>query len=73
MRGLDFYKPQREDKKQSKEETRHNGHQLCNEREMIINAFEENIFPLPKKEMPQYEKWSEEKKYAPLKEKYRQN
>ena len=29
---------------------------------MIIIAFEENIFPLPKEETPQYEEWSKEER-----------
>ena len=38
---------------------------------MTVYAFEENIFPLPKEKMPQYEEWTEEEKggeYTPLKE-----
>ena len=40
-------------------------------RNMIIVAFEEIIFPLPKKEMLQYQEWTEEEKgkeYTPSEE-----
>ena len=38
---------------------------------LIVYAFEENVFALPKEEMPQHEEWTEEKKgeeYIPPKE-----
>ena len=58
MRRLNVYRSQRKDKNQSKKETLDNAHKFFKGREMIINAFENGIFPLPKE--PQNEKWSDQ-------------
>ena len=38
---------QRDDKKQSKKETFDNGHKFFEGRKMIVNAFKDDLFPLP--------------------------
>ena len=55
LRSLRSYKPKVLEKIESKEEVSKNAQKFCCGRNLIVDAFEENIFPLPKEEMPQHE------------------
>ena len=48
LRSIDVYRPQRDDKKQSGKETLDKAHKFLDGKEMIINAFKNVFFPLPK-------------------------
>ena len=61
-RNLGGYKPRHLDKIRSKEEVLKNAHIFFQGRNLLVYACEKNIFPLPKKEMPQLDKWTEEEK-----------
>ena len=58
--SLRKYRPHIRNKIRSKTITLHNAEKIFNGREMIINALEDDIFPLPKK--PQHKEGSEKKK-----------
>ena len=60
LRSLDVYRPQKVEKKQSRIETFDNAHKLLERREMIINAFENDVFPLPKA-TPSFQEGDEDK------------
>ena len=49
LRDLRAYRPQKNDKKQSRKETLDNAHKLYKGRQMIIDAFENGFFPWPKR------------------------
>ena len=71
VRSLKDYKPRNPVKIKSRAEVSKNVEMFSQGRNMIIVAFEEIIFPLPKKEMLQYQEWTEEEKgkeYTPSEE-----
>ena len=55
LSSLNNYNPQNKNKIKNKEETLDNAKRIFYERETIINAFHNGIFPLPS------QKWSEKK------------
>ena len=61
VRSVKSYKPRNPDKTKSKAEVLKNVEMFFQGRNWIVIAFEENIFPLPKKEMSQHEQRTEEK------------
>ena len=60
FRNLKRYKPRNLDNIKSRAEVFKNVEIFFQRRNLIVYAFEENIFPLPKKEMPQHDKLTEE-------------
>ena len=61
IRDLDYYKPRNPDKVESRKEVLKNAQKFFYGRNLALFAIEENTFSLPKEEMPQHEKWKEEK------------
>ena len=61
-RNLEGYKPRNPEKIKSRAEVLKNDEILFQERNLIVYAFAENIFPLSKKEMSQHYEWTEEEK-----------
>ena len=60
LSSLNNYNAQNKTKMKNKKETFYNANKLFYGREIVINAFENGIFPLPKE--PQDEEWSKEQK-----------
>ena len=62
IKNLKDYKPRNPVKIKSRAEVSKNVEMFSQGRNMIIVAFEEIIFSLPKKEMLQYQEWTEQEK-----------
>ena len=58
LRDLDAYRSENESKKPSRRETLDSAHKIFKGRKIIIDAFENSLFPLPKKP-PSF--WQEDK------------
>ena len=68
LKDLDAYRPQNFKKIKSRKEVLKNANIFFEGREMIIHAFEENIFPLPKRPPSFQGKDDEGEEYILLKE-----
>ena len=71
VRSLKVYKLRNCDKIKARAEVLKNAKIIFQARNLIVTAFEENIFSLPKEKIPQHEVWTEEEKgklYTPSKE-----
>ena len=62
IRNLEDYKPKNSEQIQYRKEVLKNAKIFYRGRNFIVYAFEENIFPLSKEEIPQLEEWTEEEK-----------
>ena len=55
LRNLGRYKPKKPEKIESKVEFLKNTQKIFHGRNLIVHAFEKNIFPLSKEKIPQHE------------------